>query len=86
MRFKLRLSKMLKDYKKEIKKLDNKNPADKEVIDIVREKSYLKAKPVIDHLELRGLDASKVADELLRLYNSNKDILVRALIIGIIWI
>ncbi|CAI2386901.1 unnamed protein product [Moneuplotes crassus] len=86
MRFKLRLSKAIQEFKKELKGQEVQDPRRKETIEFVREKSFLKAKPVIDHLELRGLDGSKVGNELVRLYYSNKNVVIKALIIGIIWI
>jgi hypothetical protein len=87
MRFKVRINKAFKDYAKEIKALGNTDLHTYETLEFVKEKSFLKAKPVIDHLELRSLDASKVAEELLNHYKKNKKyIMYKALIVGILLI
>jgi len=82
----MRINKIIKDFKKDLKLMDDPKPSDPKTINIIREKSYLKAKPIIDHLELRSLDASNIADELLRHYQSNKNVLYKALIIAMILI
>jgi hypothetical protein len=70
MRFKMRINKIMQEFKKDIKTMEDTNPGSPFAIDFIREKSYLKAKFIIDHLELRGLDASKIATELQHHYNS----------------
>ena len=86
MRYKKRIEQAIKEFNNELKDVDDHSPDNVDTINFVREKSFLKAKPVIDHLELRALDASKVAEELMRHYKKNKNILVKSLIIGVILI
>ena len=53
---------------------------------MIKDKSQIKAKCIIDHLELRSLDASKIADELLMHYNKKKDLMYKSLIIAMIMV
>jgi hypothetical protein len=76
----------MKEFGKDLKQMDDTDPSNPETIKTIREKAFLKAKPVIDHLELRSLDASKVAEELLYHYKRNKNIMYKALIIAMILI
>lgn len=93
MRYKVRIQKALIEYQKELKELkkheendniDIKDANNKDTMKMIRDKAQIKAKCIIDHLELRSLDASKIADELLMHYEKTKDLMIKSLIIAMI--
>ena len=92
MRYKIRIQNAIKDFNDELKgmkkdkenKIDTTDANNYETMQMIRAKSQIKAKCIIDHLELRSLDASNIADELLKHYKSSKNLMVKSLIIAMI--